>query len=234
MARKDQSGAVTVRGEGVRVRQARDDVGVAEAHRRFGGLDIPASLAGMLAALGATVLLGGLLTGAGSVGYQAGLRGDSDDLSVGGLLAGFVILLVAFLIGGWVAGRIARYDGARNGLMTAVWFLLLVAGVTALGAWLGDRYDFLADVHLPQWFSGSARTAAAIGTGLLAVAITLVAATFGGKLGASYHRRADELLVQTRDGGIASTRDMAASRQRITPSAPRDARKPGVKANGRR
>lgn len=202
----------------MRVRDVREDVGVSEVRRRFGGLDIPASLAGMLAALGLTVLLGGLLAGAGSVGYQVGLRGDADDLSVGGLIAGLVVLLVAFLVGGWVAGRIARYDGARNGLMTAVWFLVLGAGVSVLGAWLGDRYDFLGDVHLPQWFSGDARTAAAIGTGLLAVVVTVLAATLGGKAGQRYHQRADELLVRTRPGGIASTRDLADDQHRITPT----------------
>ena len=36
---------------GVRVSDANDDVGVAEARRRFGGIDVPATLAGMEADL---------------------------------------------------------------------------------------------------------------------------------------------------------------------------------------
>jgi hypothetical protein len=77
--------------------------------------------------------------------------------------------------------------------MTAVWFLLVVAAVSVLGAWLGDTYTFLGDVHLPQALSGDARTAAAFGTAALAVLVAIVAATVGGKLGARYHRRADQL-----------------------------------------
>ena len=34
--------------------------------------------------------------------------------SVAGLVGGLAVLLVAFLVGGWVAGRMARYDGARQ------------------------------------------------------------------------------------------------------------------------
>jgi hypothetical protein len=70
MAKHARSGPVSVADKGVRVRRLRRDEGVAEAHRRFGGLDIPASLAGTLCALGLTVLLARLLTGIGSIGYQ--------------------------------------------------------------------------------------------------------------------------------------------------------------------
>jgi hypothetical protein len=100
----------------------------------------------------------------------------------------------------------ARYDGARNGLLTAVWFLLLAAIVSLLGAWWGDTYDFFDNVHLPQWFSENARTAKALATGLLSVAVMVLAGFTGGVLGARYHRRADELIVHTRRGGIARDR----------------------------
>ena len=144
-------------GDSVRVTPVRGDVGLTEAHRRFGGLDVPASLAGMLCALGTAVLLAGLATGAGTIGYQRGVGGNESSLSLAGLIGGLVVLVVAFLAGGWVAGRMARYDGARNGLMTAGAFIVLAAVVTGLGAWLGDRYDFFSRVNLRQWFSGDNR-----------------------------------------------------------------------------
>ena len=190
--------------EGVRVTKVGGDAGLTEAHRRFGGLDVPASLAGMLCALGTTVLLAGLVAGAGSIGYQRGVRSDDATLSVAGLIGGLVVLVVAFLVGGWVAGRMARYDGLRNGLMTAVWFILLAAAVSGLGAWLGDRYDFFSRVDLPQWFTDGAGSATAIATGLLAVVVMLAAGALGGWLGARYHRRADRLIAATRPGGVAT------------------------------
>ena len=194
--------SVHKQGDGIRTRRVDGDAGVTEAHRRFGGIDVPATLAGTVAALGTAVLVAGILAGAGTVGYQKGLAG-TEELSLGSLVAGLATLLVAFLVGGWVAGRIARYDGGRNGVLTAIWFLALAALTSGLGAWLGDKYDVFPSVRLPQWFSADARTAAAVATGLLALAVMLVAGWLGGRLGERYHRQADALIATTRDGGIA-------------------------------
>lgn len=192
-------GAVHISSDDVRERDITHDIGVEEARRRFGGIDVPATVAGTLCALGLTVLLAGLAGGAGSVGYRRGV--DSEDLSVGGLLAGFAILLIAFFVGGWVAGRMARYDGLKNGLLTALWFVLLAAAVSALGTWADDQYDFFQDVRLPQWFSDADSSTAVITT-LVGIAIMFVAAAAGGGIGARYHREPDALIAHTREGGI--------------------------------
>ena len=76
MARKPGSEAGSdVRTTDVTVREAAHDVGVREARARFGGIDLAATLVGMLAALAALLLLGGLVSAAvGAIGYQVGLR----------------------------------------------------------------------------------------------------------------------------------------------------------------
>jgi hypothetical protein len=206
MGRHAHNGAISVRDKSMRVRQAGDDVGVVEAHKRFGGFDLPASLAGTLCALGLAVLLAGILAGVGTIGYQSGVADTDTTLSGGGLIGGLAVLFLAFLTGGWVAGRMARYDGARNGLMTAVWFLLLAAVVSVLGAWWGDKYDFYADLNLPQWFSDNARTTTALVSGVVGVVVMLLAGLLGGVLGARYHRRADDVIVHSRAGGIVADR----------------------------
>ena len=190
----------------VRVTDVTGDVGVEEAHRRFGGVDVPATIAGALAALGTAVILAGLLAGAGSYGYQLGLDDAAEKLTAGGLVGGLATLVVAFLVGGWVAGRVARYDGGRNGLLTALWFVLLAAVTAALGAWAGDKYDVFGNVNLPQWFDSDALTGAAIATGLLAVAAMLGAGWVGGRLGERYHRRVDSLVARTRPGAVGAPR----------------------------
>lgn len=196
--------APDVADDGVRISDVREDRGVREAREHFGGIDVPATLAGTVAALGATVLVGGLLGGLGTIGYQTGVGTGASDagLSLAGFGAGVVTLLLAFLLGGWVAGRMSRYDGGRNGLMTAVWFLVLTAGLAGLGAWAGDRYDVLSRFDLPQWFRNGDLTGAAIASALVAVAVMLAAAWFGGRLGDRYHERADRLIVDTRPGGL--------------------------------
>jgi len=187
----------------VSVTAARNDVGIQEARQRFGGVDIPATLAGMLAALGTAVVLGGLLAAAGAFGYQLGLKDAPTKLSLGGLIGGLVTLFVAFIIGGWVAGRVARYNGGLNGLLTALWFVLLAALMGGLGAWQGAKYNVFAGVHLPQWFSRNALGTGALLSGLVALVVMLGAGWLGGGLGGRYHRRADAVVAHHRPGAIA-------------------------------
>ena len=174
---------------------------IAAARDRFGGIDLPAGLVGMLTAIAVVVLLGGIVGAAiGAIGYQTGLSGDNvEDISLASLIGGLVVIAIAYLIGGWTAGRIARYDGARNGLMTAVWTIVLAGALSALAAWFGGEYDVFANVQLPQWFDRDALTIAALVSGIAAVATMLVAGLLGGLWGARYHRLADETLLDAHE-----------------------------------
>jgi hypothetical protein len=165
----------------------------------FGGVDFPASLVGMLTALATLVLLGGIIGAAiGAIGYQTGLSGDNvEDIGLASLIGGIAVIFVAYLIGGWTAGRIARYDGARNGLMTGVWTIILAAVLSALAYFFGNEYDVLRNVDLPQWFDRDALTTAAIVSGVVTVATMLLAGLLGGLWGSRYHRVADESLLDT-------------------------------------
>ena len=179
------------------------DVGVREARDRFGGIDVPAALVGMLAALALTAVLAGLVGAAiGAVGYQRGLEDSVEELSVASLVGGIAVLFVAFVIGGWAAARIARYDGPRNGLATAIAALLLAAALSALAALAGSEYDVLRDLDMPQWFSRDALTTGAIVSGVLAIAAMLLGGLVGGAWGERFHRRADATIASAREGGI--------------------------------
>jgi hypothetical protein len=177
---------------------------IVAARERFGGVDLPASLVGMLTALAMVVLLGGLVVAAfGQIGYQTGLTGDDvnnvNDISLASWIGGVAVLFVSYLIGGWAAGRIARYDGARNGLMTAVWTIVLAAVLSGLAAVLGTEYDVFANRDLPQWFNSDAVTAVAIVSGAAAIVAMLLGGLLGGLWGTRYHRLADETLLDAHD-----------------------------------
>lgn len=144
-------------------------------------LDIPATVAGALASLGTLLLLASLAGTIGAIGYQRGM--EDDDLSVGGWIAGLVILLLACLVGGWVAGRMARQRGPLHGLLSVAWLVLLAALLALLAAIGGDEYDVTDRVGLPAWFDSDAFTATAIGTGLLALLAALLGGWLGGWLG---------------------------------------------------
>ena len=170
--------------------------GIAAAHDRFGGVDIPASLVGMLTALSTTLILAGLVGAAvGAVGYQTGLEEDAQDLSTWSMIGGVAVLFVAYLIGGWAAGRMARYDGARNGFATGVWTIVLAGILAGLGAWVGSEYDIFRNVDLPQWFTTDAFTTTAIISGVAAILAMFIGGVLGGLWGERYHRHADHTIV---------------------------------------
>ena len=174
---------------------------------RRSGFDLPATLGGALAGLGTFVLLSSLLGAAiGSIGYQTDVEGQ--DLSIGGLIGGLVVLFLSCLVAGWVAGRIARRRGGLHGLVAVLWLVLLAAALAALAAVAGDKYDVTERVGLPSWFSEDAVAPAAIGTGVLALALMLLGGWLGGRL-AERHRDsaavdvvATRRAVAERSGGI--------------------------------
>jgi MFS family permease len=110
---------------------------------------------------------------------------------VGGVLL-ILVLAAAYYCGGYVSGRMSRFDGARQGV--AVWALgLAVTIVLAVaGALFGAEYNVLERLNLPRIpvEEGSLTAGAAIA--LAAVVIgTLVAAMVGGKTGERYHKKVD-------------------------------------------
>src|SRR5687768_6527699 len=92
---------------------------------RFGGMKFGACFFGWLTATGLAVLLSTLL---GAVGFgldQAGTidpnQAQADPAGVGlaGAIVLLVVVLIAYFAGGYVAGRMARFDGVKQGL--GVW-----------------------------------------------------------------------------------------------------------------
>ena len=102
-----------------------------------------------------------------------------------------VLIFFAYLVGGYAAGRMARFAGAKQGI--AVWLWQIMALI------LGSLATFLA----PQLFqNGVARLslqkliAGDFANGLLAVllvlALSFLGAILGGLCGRLYHRRVDK------------------------------------------
>lgn len=185
---------VVVHGDDVRVDRPRGELPHAEARSRFGGVDPLAVLAGVTSALGALVVLSALL---GAAGIAGGGQVDRETLSVVGLVAGVAALGLSLLLGGYVAGRAARYSGLLNGLLSAVVFVVLTAALSAVSAGAGaERYS------LPEWLDRDTATTAALVTGVAALVVALLAGSVGGRLGGRWHRQVDDTLLGTRDGGL--------------------------------
>ncbi|MBK6870755.1 MAG: hypothetical protein IPG94_04980 [Kineosporiaceae bacterium] len=67
--------------------------------------------------------------------------------SPGGGIALLVVLFVAYYCGGYVAGRMARFNGARQGLAVWVWALVIAAVVAVVGVSAGSEFNLLATLN---------------------------------------------------------------------------------------
>jgi len=171
------------------------------ARDKFGGLNIGAAFFGWIVAIGVAILLvgivGAVLTAVGSSVDVTQSEADREAGTIG--LATAIVLLVilalAYYAGGYVAGRMSRFDGARQGL--GVWALGLVVTVVAivLGAVFGDKYNVLDRVDLPRIpFSTDELSWGAVVAGVAVILVTLVFAVLGGILGHRYHNRVDRAV----------------------------------------
>jgi hypothetical protein len=164
---------------------------VAAQESVFGGTKWGAAFFGWLSATGLAVPLVALLSAAG-VGLGLTDAASAGEVGLGGAVALLVVLFLSYLAGGYVAGRMARFTGARQGL--AVWLVGLVVVVLLAGAAavLGSEFNALARLELPRIpvGEGSATTAGLV-TLAAAAAVSLVGALLGGGLGTRYHRKVD-------------------------------------------
>jgi hypothetical protein len=170
----------------------------------FGGIAWGSALLGYLSSVGLAALLIALLSAAGAaVGLtELGDRAEGSSpeaIGLGGGIAALVALSIAAFIGGYVAGRMARFDGARQGVGVWLWGVIITVGLGVLALVLGDEYNVFANLDLPRLPVGdeSLTTGGAIVVGAVLLG-TLVAAIAGGKLGEGFHRRVDRHALERR------------------------------------
>jgi hypothetical protein len=171
---------------------------VAAQRARYGGISWGAAFFGWLSANGVAVLLIALVSAAGvALGLTQKLgttAGNAGAIGVGGGIALLVLLFLAYLAGGYVAGRMARFDGARQGVAVWVIGLVVVILLALAGVVFGAQYNVLSQLNLPRIpvDEGTATNAGIIA--LVAVLLaTLLGAILGGLLGVRYHRKVDRV-----------------------------------------
>ena len=127
MTRNDTRGGAVAEPEARRDTAAPNRKDVLQRQRdEFGGFQWGADFFGWLVAVGLATLLIALLAAAGAaVGLTDADAAEATDEAttigiVGGVLL-LIVLLVAYYFGGYVAGRMARFNGPRQGL--GVWLI---------------------------------------------------------------------------------------------------------------
>jgi hypothetical protein len=179
---------------------------VARQRERFGGVKIGSAFFGWLTATGMAVLLISLLAAAGvalgaatdtSIDQAAQDSPDNTATAQTVGLVGAIILLVVLFIsyycGGYVAGRMARFNGLRQGLAVCLWGLVMALLLAAIAAIAGTQYGVFAGLTLPSLpiAAGEGLVVGAIAIGA-AVLSALIGALLGGLAGMRFHRKVDK------------------------------------------
>lgn len=166
--------------------------------QQFGGMKFGACFFGWLTATGTAVLLTGLLAAAGAAaGLGQGVTAstaaqNAQTIGLAGGIALLVVLFVAYLAGGYVAGRMARFSGAKQGVGVWLWALIIAVVIAILTAIAGTQSGLLANLNgfrIPV--NQDALTTGGIITAVAVVLISLLGAVLGGLAGMRYHRKVD-------------------------------------------
>lgn len=168
----------------------------------FGGIKIGSAFFGWLTTIGATILLVAIVS-AVAAGIGIDTSASSQDLrgvGIGVAIALLVILFIAYFVGGYVAGRMARFNGAKQGLAVWLWAVVIAIVLTVIGLIAGQQTDITSQINLPTIpvSSGDLTVGGLIGLAIVLV-VTLIAAILGGLSGMRFHRRVDKAGFDTSD-----------------------------------
>ena len=168
---------------------------------RFGGIRWGSAFFGLLSAIGLAAILLGLAAAAGvAIGVSEindVTNGDADTIGLGGAILVLAILALSWYCGGYVAGRMARFDGARQGIGVWMWTLVIGAALAIAAVIGGSEYDVLQQLNLPNVAVGDqSLTTTGVITLAAALVVTLLFAIVGGKAGDLFHRRVDRFATR--------------------------------------
>jgi hypothetical protein len=168
----------------------------------YGGVDWLASFLGFVFALVAGAffsLVAGLVLV--PLGVSLNVAGaEIGAAAITGLVLVAILVFLTYFFGGYVAGRLARFDGGRNGAMLLLWTgvtVLILALVNALlsgflPTGVSEGIDNLIQNNVLSTIGGLSQLGVAgvlIFAGALLVA--LLGGFLGGRLGSRYHAEID-------------------------------------------
>ena len=163
----------------------------------FGGFNWGSAFFGWLVAIGLGALLTAILAAAGtaigltSVG-ESDAEANAETIGIGGGILLLIVSMIAYYAGGYVAGRMSRFDGARQGFGVWLFGLIVTIAIAAAGWILGDEYNIFEQLNLPRIpvDTGDLTTGGIIALAAIVLG-TLIAAITGGKVGQRYHNKVD-------------------------------------------
>lgn len=175
------------------------DAVLARQKEKSGGLKLGSGFFGWVVATAlftflvtvATAIAAAVTLSDGTVTTQSVLADLQRIGLVGGIVA-IVILLLSYFAGGYVAGRMARFSGAKQGLAVWLWAVVISVILGVVGYFVGRDMTVPTGANLPRVdFTGFTLDTQGIIALAVVVLVPLIGAILGGLAGMPYHRRAD-------------------------------------------
>jgi hypothetical protein len=195
-----------------------------------GGISLAAVLTGVVVAFGAMFLLsalvGGILAASGVEASEVTPEG-AREAGLGAGIALVAALFLAYLWGGYTAGRMSRGAGFLNGLLVPVLALIVAAVVAAVVNALGAT----ANLNLPFTESqlpieGENLIDFGEVVGVASLIALFVGGILGGMLGAGWHTKLERRVYAEREAEAEERREVAVDREREEDRRPLEERRP--------
>jgi hypothetical protein len=182
--------------------------------RARGGIGAGPVLTGVVVAFGSMFLLSALVGGViAALGFADTnvTDGEAIEAGIGAGIALVVAQFLAYLWGGYAAGRMARGSGVANGLLVPL--LALVVGVlvaavaSALGATANLNLPFttnqlpVEEGNLVDW---------GVGVGIASVVAMFLGGALGGTMGVRWHSKLERSVAEEQTERQVDLRDDAA------------------------
>jgi hypothetical protein len=185
--------------------ETRHDRKALVADAGFGELSFVSAAAGVVAAYGLFALLAGLATGVLAASKaKFNLSQNWHQLGMAGGLVVAGLLLLAYLFGGYVAGRMARRAGVVHGVVVFVLGVVVVALAAVIARAVGGAdvaSSNLRGLGVPT--TGAEWRDVATVAGVASLVAMLVGAVAGGALGERWHAKLVTRALDPRIGAEA-------------------------------
>lgn len=133
-----------------------------------------------------------LATSTSATSTRAARRSTGQTVGLVGAIAFLVILFVAYYCGGYVAGRMARFNGPKQGLAVWLWALAIAIVLAILGAVAGSKYNILAQLNSFPRIPVNEGNLSSSGIIALVAVASLIGSLLGGLAGMRFHRKVDQ------------------------------------------
>ena len=160
----------------------------------FGGIKFGVAFFGWLTATGLLAMLSAIAAAIfATFGFDADTVVEADfAAALTSAIVLLAILFVSYLAGGYVAGRMARFAGAKQGVAVWIWGMVVTGVLIAVAAIAGSQLDVLSNAGvIPQIAFGPDQVLATVLTIAGVIVVSLLGAVLGGIAGMRFHRRVD-------------------------------------------